>query len=93
LFNLLNEVSDSLVYQSEQVVACAGACAMLNASADPTSLSCRANVCGEAIEVWTEADAQRPKTLQHPVIETSSSATNGISNFCIIIDLFSQVKG
>jgi hypothetical protein len=59
---------------------------MLNASAEPTNLSCRANVCGEAMEVWTEAEAQRPKTLQQPVKETSISATNGTSNFCIIID-------
>jgi hypothetical protein len=37
--------------QSEQVVGCVGSCAMLNASADPCNLSCRANVCGEEIEV------------------------------------------
>ena len=36
--------------------------------------------------MWTEAEAHRPKTLQHPVKETSISATNGTSSFCIMID-------
>jgi len=82
-------VGQRFIRQFEQVVAWVGAWAMSKASADPTSLSCLANVCGEAMEVWTDAEAQRPKTLQQPVKEISSSATNGTSSFCIFIEFTS----
>jgi hypothetical protein len=62
---------------------------MSNACADPTSLSWRANVCGESIEVCTEAEAQTPNTLQQPVKETSISATKGTISFCIMVDFTS----
>ena len=81
---------ECLVSQLEQVVDWAGPCAMLNGSADTGSLSCWANVRGEEIEVWTEAEAQRPKTLQQPVKETRNSATNGTSSLFIIFDFTSQ---
>ena len=81
---------ECLVSQLEQVVDWAGPCAMLNGSADTGSLSCWANVRGEEIEVWTEAEAHRPKTLQQPVKETRNSATNGTSSLFIIFDFTSQ---
>ena len=74
-----------LIYQSEQVADCAGPCARLNGSADNGSLSCWANVCGDEIEVWTEAEAQRPKTLQQPVKDIRNSPTNGTSSLFIIL--------
>jgi hypothetical protein len=48
---LLSFSDSDLEYQSEQVVGCVGARATSNSSADPCNLSCRANVCGEEIEV------------------------------------------
>ena len=74
-----------LIYQSEQVADWAGPCARLNGSADTGSLSCWANVCGDEIEVWTEAEAQRPKTLQQPVRDIRNSPTNGTSSLFIIL--------
>ena len=58
---------------------------MTKGCAIPCSLSCCANVCGEAIEVCTDAEAQTPNTLQQPVKETANSATNGTSSLFIIL--------
>src|ERR1700676_982110 len=43
-----------------------------------------ANCCGEEIEVWTAAEAQRPKYRQQPDNDSSNSAPNGTRNLSFI---------
>lgn len=57
-------VGQRLLPQSGQLAGWNGARAMIGASASPrvlSALSCWANCCGAEMEVWTEAEAQRPK--------------------------------